>query len=150
MDTREIVQIPCSADTLAVWKAFLSALSDSNMSVFAVFDHKQNAEDAGLTMPETKVVVFGNPAAGTPLMNQAPTLALELPLKVLVRETRSGCEIVYTPFSVTAARHGLSAGHAAPNAPDTQDTTAIAQAIDAVDRLLAGLVQQACGSAITR
>jgi uncharacterized protein (DUF302 family) len=93
MDTREIVQIPCSADTLAVWKAFLSALSDSNMSVFAVFDHKQNAEDAGLTMPETKVVVFGNPAAGTPLMNQA---------------------------------------------------------IDAVDRLLAGLVQQACGSAITR
>jgi uncharacterized protein (DUF302 family) len=83
-------------------------------------------------------------------MNQAPTLALELPLKVLVRETRSGCEIVYTPFSVTAARHGLSAGHAAPNAPDTQDTTAIAQAIDAVDRLLAGLVQQACGSAITR
>ena len=56
------------------------------MAVFATIDHQQAAKEAGLDMQPATVIVFGNPKAGTPLMIQEPTFALQLPLKVLVTQ----------------------------------------------------------------
>lgn len=61
-------------------------LDAKNVKLFAVVDHSGEAAKAGLRMPNTKLLIFGNPAAGTPLMLASPTVALDLPLKILVWE----------------------------------------------------------------
>lgn len=123
----------CPAEAVALWRAYLDALRDRGIEIFATIDHKQNAEDAGLAMPETRIIVFGNPQAGTPLMLQAPDLALDLPLRVLVRESKGGCELVYTPASTLASRYGLAT-----------DNPIILK----MDGLLVGLADQACAMAV--
>lgn len=70
-------------------------LRANNVKLFAVVDHSGEAEKAGLTMPPTKVLIFGNPKAGTPLMVATPSVALDLPLKILVAETESGKTILF-------------------------------------------------------
>jgi uncharacterized protein (DUF302 family) len=61
-------------------------LEAKGIKIFAVVDHSGEAENAGLPMPNTKLIIFGNPKAGTPLMIAAPTIAIDLPLKILVSE----------------------------------------------------------------
>lgn len=60
------------------------------MRLFAEIDHAEAASTVGLAMPPTVVLIFGNPRGGTPLMLAAPQLALDLPLRVLVRENANG------------------------------------------------------------
>src|ERR1700682_2463799 len=62
------------------------ALERRQLEIFARFDHSGAAGRVGLTMPDTQVVVFGNPKGGTPLMLASPLVALDLPLRVLVSE----------------------------------------------------------------
>ncbi len=62
----------------------------AGITIFATIDHRAGARSVGLDMPETRVVIVGNPAVGTALMLAAPTLAIELPTRLLVRETSSG------------------------------------------------------------
>ena len=61
-----------------------SLIAAKGMKLFAVIDHSGEASARGLALRETKVVVFGSPEAGTPVMQVAPLAALDLPLKVLV------------------------------------------------------------------
>lgn len=65
-------------------------LKEKGMGIFGRVDHAANAEKAGLSMPATQVLIFGNPKAGTPLMLKAPSIALELPLKMMATEDASG------------------------------------------------------------
>jgi uncharacterized protein (DUF302 family) len=67
-----------------------AALEAKHVTLFAVIDHSGEAAKAGLHMPDTKLIIFGNPAAGTPLMLSAPSAALDLPLKILVAQDQSG------------------------------------------------------------
>jgi uncharacterized protein (DUF302 family) len=67
-----------------------SVLTAKGVKIFAVVDHSGEAERAGLHMPPTKLLIFGNPAAGTPLMLSAPSTAIDLPLKILVAEDHDG------------------------------------------------------------
>jgi len=60
------------------------------VKLFATIDHSGEAERAGLTLRDTKLLVFGNPAAGTPLMQEKPLIAVDLPLKVLVWQDEVG------------------------------------------------------------
>lgn len=76
--------------------------------VFGVIDHAAAAGAVGMRMPATQVVMVGNPKVGTPLMLSAPDLALDLPTRVLVRESPPGCEVVLHDPSLLAARYGLS------------------------------------------
>jgi uncharacterized protein (DUF302 family) len=62
--------------------------------VFAVIDHAENARQAGQQMPATQVLIFGDPAAGTPLMLAVPDVALDLPMRVLVRDDGAEGSIV--------------------------------------------------------
>lgn len=89
-------------------------LARRGLAVFARVDHAANARTVGLDMPATLVLTFGNPQAGTPLMIEAPDLALDLPLRVLIRETGDGTELVFADPAAVLQRHGLPADSAAP------------------------------------
>jgi uncharacterized protein (DUF302 family) len=67
-----------------------SVLHAKNLTVFACVDHSGEAEKVGLTMRPTKLIIFGSPKAGTPLMVASPSLAIDLPLKALVWEDAEG------------------------------------------------------------
>lgn len=66
------------------------ALVAKGVKLFAVIDHSGEAASVGLTMLPTKLLIFGNPKAGTPLMTAAPSAAIDLPLKLLVWEDQAG------------------------------------------------------------
>lgn len=72
-----------------------TAFKAKGMTVFAVIDHQAAARQNGLAMQPAKVIVFGTPKAGTPLMVKDPQFALKLPLKVLVTETGGKVDVVF-------------------------------------------------------
>jgi uncharacterized protein (DUF302 family) len=67
-----------------------SFLSARDVKLFAIIDHSAEADAVGLLMPNTKLLIFGNPKAGTPVMIAAPSAALDLPLKILVSQQPDG------------------------------------------------------------
>jgi uncharacterized protein (DUF302 family) len=78
------------------------------ITLFALIDHSGEAEKAGMKMPPTKLLVLGNPKGGTPLMLAAPSVAIDLPLKILVREDNRGdVWISYNSPAYLQRRHGL-------------------------------------------
>jgi uncharacterized protein (DUF302 family) len=77
------------------------------MQVFAVVDHSGEAARVGLELRDTKVILFGSPAAGTPVMAAVPLSALELPLKVLVWDDDGQTKVTYTAPETLAERFGL-------------------------------------------
>jgi uncharacterized protein (DUF302 family) len=79
------------------------------MKVFAVIDQAAEAREVGLQLRDTTLVVFGSPAAGTPVMQAVPLAALDLPLKVLVWADGNETKVSYLAPSALAARHGLPA-----------------------------------------
>lgn len=84
-------------------------------TLFAVVDHSGEAERVGLSLRETKLVMFGNPMGGTPVMVAAPLAALDLPLKVLVWSADDGSAwMSYLTPQWLGARHGLSEELVAP------------------------------------
>jgi uncharacterized protein (DUF302 family) len=83
-------------------------LESRGIKLFAVIDHSGEAEAAGLELRDTKVVIFGSPLAGTPVMAAAPLAALDLPLKVLVWAEGEQTKLGYTEPAELAARYGLS------------------------------------------
>jgi uncharacterized protein (DUF302 family) len=93
-------------ETVARIRAVLQA---KQIREFALIDHSGEAEKAGLLMPKTQVVIFGNPKGGTPLMLAAPSVAIDLPLKLLVREDADGqVWISYWSAQALLERHGLA------------------------------------------
>jgi uncharacterized protein (DUF302 family) len=71
-----------------------NAIESHAMSIFARIDHAAGARSAGLAMPPTVVLLYGNPKGGTPLMLASPRAALDLPLRVLIREAENGRVLV--------------------------------------------------------
>jgi uncharacterized protein (DUF302 family) len=85
-----------------------AAFTEKGLQVFAVIDHSGEAEKVGLTMRPTKVVIFGSPKGGTPLMVAAPSLAIDLPLKALVAEDAAGkVSVTYNDPEYLRDRHGV-------------------------------------------
>ena len=93
------------SDTVSRLTGLLSA---RGMKVFAVIDQSAEASQAGLQLRETTLVMFGNPAAGTPVMAAAPWAALDLPLKVLIWADEGQTKVSYYGPAALAARYGLS------------------------------------------
>jgi uncharacterized protein (DUF302 family) len=93
-------------ETIARARAVLEA---KGIREFALIDHSGEAAKIGLTMPKTQVLIFGNPKGGTPLMLAVPSIAIDLPLKLLVREDTAGTVWVsYWSAQVLLKRHGLA------------------------------------------
>jgi uncharacterized protein (DUF302 family) len=80
------------------------------LTLFAVVDHSGEAEKVGISMPPTRLLIFGSAKAGTPLMLDAPSVAIDLPLKVLVRQDGEGQTWVsYNSPEYLRQRHGFPA-----------------------------------------
>jgi uncharacterized protein (DUF302 family) len=95
--------------------ARLSALiTERGLTLFGVIDHSGEAHAVGLELRDTKVVIFGNPKSGTPVMQAAPLAALDLPLKVLVWDDGGQTKLTYTAPAALAARYGISDELAGP------------------------------------
>jgi uncharacterized protein (DUF302 family) len=91
------------------------AVQEHGLMVFALVDHSGQAAKAGLAMPDTKLLIFGSPAGGTPIMLAAPLAALDLPLKVLVWENPAGGAFVsYLDPAYLGERHHLTDDLTAP------------------------------------
>lgn len=85
-----------------------SLLVIRGITLFAVIDHSGEAEAVGMKMPDTKLLIFGNPKGGTPLMLTSPSIAIDLPLKLLVAEDANGrCTISYDSPQYLQQRHGV-------------------------------------------
>jgi uncharacterized protein (DUF302 family) len=94
-------------ETVEILKSILTAKA---VTLFAVVDHSGEAVKAGLNMPNTKLLIFGSPKAGTPVMLAAPSTAIDLPLKILVAEDEAGkVWISYNSSEYLKRRHGLPA-----------------------------------------
>ena len=91
-------------DTVA---RLVALVHDKRMRLFAVIDQRVEAREAGLELRETTLVMFGSPAAGTPVMVAAPLAALDLPLKVLVWSDGHHTNVSYESPGALAARHRL-------------------------------------------
>jgi uncharacterized protein (DUF302 family) len=85
-----------------------SILAAKGMKTFAVIDQRAEARGAGLDMRDTTLVLFGNPAAGTPVMTAAPLAALDLPLKVLIWADDGQVKVSYVPPAELERRYELS------------------------------------------
>ena len=83
------------------------AIEASPASIVYEMDHAANATNAGLELRPTTLILFGNPAAGTQLMQADPTAGLSLPMKVLVVETDGGVELVYDDPAALAENYDL-------------------------------------------
>jgi uncharacterized protein (DUF302 family) len=77
------------------------------LKLFAVIDQRAEAQSAGLDMPDATLVIFGSPAAGTPVMVAAPLSALDLPLKVLIWSDEGQVKVSYYAPEELGRRHGL-------------------------------------------
>ncbi len=87
----------------------VAALEAAGATLFTVIDQSGEAERVGLSLRETKVLIFGNPSAGTPIMAAAPLAALDLPLKILVwADDRGAVWMSCLSAQWLAERHGLS------------------------------------------
>lgn len=85
-------------------------LQEKGIALFALVDHSGEAAKVGMTMRPTKLLIFGNPKGGTPLMIASPSIAIDLPLKVLVAEDETGKVFLsYNSPAYLQERHNLPA-----------------------------------------
>jgi len=103
-----LVQIASRYSVDETVRRLQAAFAEKGLQVFAVIDHSGKAEKVGLKMTPTKVVIFGSPKAGTPLMMAAPSLAIDLPLKALIAEDAAGkVSVTYNSTEYLQQRHGV-------------------------------------------
>jgi uncharacterized protein (DUF302 family) len=105
-----IITIPSHHSLDETVRRLEEALAAKGVKLFALIDHSGEAEKAGLRMRPTKLLIFGNPKAGTTWMIAAPSLAIDLPLKILIAEdAEGGVWMSYNDPSYIQARHHLPA-----------------------------------------
>ena len=108
LSTTSPLSVQMTVDNLA------AAVKERGFTVISRIDHSAGAARVDMDLRPTQLLIFGNPAGGTPLMQAAPTLALDLPLKVAVYEGEDGTtHLVYNDPAVMLTRHGLAADHPA-------------------------------------
>ncbi|MCW6168570.1 MAG: DUF302 domain-containing protein [Thermoplasmatales archaeon] len=85
----------------------LKNLEDNGFRVFTVIDHASAASNVGIKLRPTTVIIFGNPSGGTLLMSRSETIGIDLPSKVLVRETSTGVSVYFSTLEFVTRRHGI-------------------------------------------
>ena len=106
--TEGIIDKPSNHSVDETVERLKNILQAKEVTLFALIDHSGEAEKVGMKMPPTKLLVFGSPKAGTPLMLAAPSIALDLPLKILVWEDlQAKVWISYNSPVYLQQRHGL-------------------------------------------
>ena len=107
------------------------AIRAAGAKVFALVDHSGQAADVGLSLRDTKLLIFGNPRGGTPVMVAAPLAAIDLPMKLLVWQDDGGAVwMSHLDPDWLAERHGLTGDLAAPLAAPGALANRVAAATD--------------------
>jgi uncharacterized protein (DUF302 family) len=110
MTRNGIVSVATAHTVDQVVEKLRGMLDAKGVTLFALVDHSGEAAKAGLSMRNTKLLIFGNPRGGTPLMVAAPSVAIDLPLKILVAENEAGeTWISYNSAEYVRERHGIPA-----------------------------------------
>jgi uncharacterized protein (DUF302 family) len=103
-----IIDIPSNHSVDQTVERLRGILQAKGVTLFALVDHSGEAEKVGMKMPPTRLLIFGSPKAGTPLMLAAPSIAIDLPLKVLVWEDARGkVWVTYNSPGYLQERHNL-------------------------------------------
>jgi uncharacterized protein (DUF302 family) len=103
-----IIDVPSPHSVNQTVDALTRTLTAKGVTIFALVDHSGEAAKVGMTMPPTKLLIFGSPKAGTPIMLAAPSSAIDLPLKILVREdTEGNVWVSYNSPAYLQQRHHL-------------------------------------------
>ena len=103
-----IVTIPSQHSVDQTVEKLTNILQSKGVTLFALVDHSGEAAKVGMKMPPTRLLIFGNPKAGTPLMLAAPSVAIDLPLKILIWEDGGGkVWVSYNSPEYLQQRHGL-------------------------------------------
>jgi len=103
-----IVKIPSHHSVDETVEKLKTILQSKGVTLFALVDHSGEAEKVGLKMPPTKLLIFGNPKGGTPLMLASPSVAIDPPLKILIAEDSQGkVWISYNSAEYLKERHSL-------------------------------------------
>ncbi|NUR96339.1 MAG: DUF302 domain-containing protein [Kribbellaceae bacterium] len=105
--TPEVIIKTAPGSVAEVTARFHALLAAKNIRVFATIDQTEAARSAGLTLRDTTLVIFGNPAAGTPIMKAEPLAALDLPLKLLIWDDNGTTRLSYNSPETIAHRHNL-------------------------------------------
>lgn len=106
--TRGIIDRPSNHSVSETVTRLKNVLEAKGVTLFALVDHSGEAQKVGLRMPDTKLLIFGSPKAGTPLMLAAPSIALDLPLKILVWQDNEGkVWVSYNSPEYLKERHGV-------------------------------------------
>lgn len=116
-----IVNLPSRHSVDETVTRLKTLLQGKGIQLFALIDHSGEAEKAGIRMPATKLLIFGNPKAGTPLMLTAPSIAIDLPSKLLVWEdAEAKVWISYNTSAYLQNRHSLP-DELLPNIPAVEN-----------------------------
>jgi uncharacterized protein (DUF302 family) len=108
MQGNGVLQVASKYSVDATVQRLESVLAERGIRVFALIDHSGEAEKVGMKMRPTKLVIFGNPKGGTPVMVAAPSVAIDLPLKALVAEDAAGkVWVSYNSPEYLQQRHGV-------------------------------------------
>ena len=103
-----IVSLRANRSVGDIVAGLLAIFRGKGIRLFALIDHNGEAKKVGMEMPPTKLLIFGNPKAGTPLMLAAPTIAIDLPLKILVWQDAGGqVWVTYNAPAFLEQRHSL-------------------------------------------
>ncbi|QEA41014.1 DUF302 domain-containing protein [Pistricoccus aurantiacus] len=111
-DSHGIEQLQTDATVEEAAERLREALDEKGLRLFAVVDHTSNAESVEMQLPLTQTFIFGNPKAGTPLMQCDSSVALDLPQKMVIRQVQEGEKqtlIEWNSPQYLAERHGLEA-----------------------------------------
>ena len=101
--------VPSLHDPSVTLARLEAAVTRHGMTIFTVIDHGAAADKVGMELPPTVVVVFGNPRAGTPSMRRTPTLAIDLPLKMLIwQDDKGATSLAYNEPGWVFRRHGIA------------------------------------------
>lgn len=103
-----IVHIATTDSVDEVVNRLKTILETSGVKLFALIDHSGEAAKVGMELPATKLLIFGNPKAGTPLMVASPSIAIDLPLKILVwQDGEQRVWVSYNAPEYLKVRHGI-------------------------------------------
>lgn len=106
--TKGIIDKPSHHSVDQTVEKLKNIMQSTGVALFALIDHSGEAEKVGMKMPPTRLLIFGSPRAGTPLMLAAPSIAIDLPLKILVWEDTGGkVWVSYNSPEYLKDRHGL-------------------------------------------
>jgi uncharacterized protein (DUF302 family) len=105
-----LIHLPSHGSVDETSQRLQTLLNEKSVRLFALIDHSGEAAKVGFQMRPAKLLIFGNPKGGTPLMQQAPTLAIDLPLKALIWEDAEGkVWLTYNDPAYLQRRHGFPA-----------------------------------------